>query len=55
LAAKVDVWVHGHTHTSFDYQLGKCRVVANPLGYLLRGGGAENKNFNPDFVVEVED
>ncbi|MGJ9419810.1 metallophosphoesterase [Massilia sp. CMS3.1] len=47
LTAKVDVWVHGHTHTSFYYQLGKCRVVANPLGYFLRGGGAENQKFRP--------
>lgn len=54
LTAKADIWIHGHTHTSFDYQLGRCRVVANPLGYLLRGGGAENENFNPNFIVEVE-
>jgi predicted phosphodiesterase len=53
LTAKADIWVHGHTHTSFDYQLGKCRVVANPLGYLLRGGQAENENFNPSFIVQI--
>lgn len=27
------VWVHGHTHDPFDYQLNKTRVVCNPLGY----------------------
>jgi Icc-related predicted phosphoesterase len=28
-----DLWVHGHTHNSFDYMLGKTRVVVNPFGY----------------------
>ena len=27
------LWVHGHTHDSFDYVLGKTRVVVNPYGY----------------------
>jgi predicted phosphodiesterase len=28
-----DLWVHGHTHKSFDYMLGKTRVIVNPFGY----------------------
>ena len=28
-----NLWVHGHTHNSFDYTLGKTRVVVNPYGY----------------------
>jgi Icc-related predicted phosphoesterase len=28
------LWFHGHSHDRCDYQLGKTRVVANPLGYL---------------------
>jgi predicted phosphohydrolase len=28
-----DLWVHGHTHDSFDYLLGRTRVVVNPYGY----------------------
>lgn len=27
------VWIHGHTHTSVDLALGRCRVVANQGGY----------------------
>ncbi|WP_020656646.1 metallophosphoesterase [Massilia niastensis] len=54
MVVKADVCIHGHTHTSFDYQLGRCRVVANPLGYIMRGGGAENENFDPNFVIELE-
>lgn len=33
LVEQADVWVHGHTHDSLDYQLGKCHVVCHPRGY----------------------
>lgn len=26
-------WIHGHTHTNFDYMIGETRILANPLGY----------------------
>jgi hypothetical protein len=32
---KADLWVHGHVHDSFDYRVGRARVVANPRGYPL--------------------
>ncbi|MGJ9420708.1 metallophosphoesterase [Massilia sp. CMS3.1] len=47
------LWIHGHTHTSFDYSVDQCRVVANPLGYMMRGGHAENDDFDPSFIVEL--
>lgn len=49
------LWIHGHTHSSFDYQVGSCRVVCNPRGYVLAGRhkAPENKSFDPAFVVEV--
>lgn len=28
-----DLWLHGHLHCPTDIQLGRCRIVANPLGY----------------------
>lgn len=27
------LWVHGHTHEAFDYQVGNTRVVVNPRAY----------------------
>lgn len=51
--AMADVWIHGHTHDSFDYKIAKCRVVCNPLGYPLSFGEQENPHFNPNFIVEV--
>ena len=35
LVMQSDLWIHGHTHDSFDYRLGKCRVVCNPRGYPM--------------------
>ena len=28
-----NLWIHGHTHNSFDYTLGRTRVIVNPYGY----------------------
>jgi predicted phosphodiesterase len=48
------LWVHGHTHSSFDYALNGTRVVCNPRGYpLRRQGGFENPDFNACFAVDV--
>lgn len=33
LDMKPKLWVHGHVHDNFDYELGDTRVVCNPLGY----------------------
>lgn len=56
----VDLWLHGHVHDSFDYQVGRCRVVANPAGYVLNRGYAqredyrfENETFNKHLVLEL--
>lgn len=29
----IPLWIHGHTHTSYDYSIGNTRVVCNPKGY----------------------
>ena len=33
LVEQPDLWLHGHVHDSFDYRVGRCRVVCNPRGY----------------------
>jgi predicted phosphodiesterase len=47
----VDLWVHGHTHHSFDYDLYGTRVVCNPRGYSPNG---LNKDFNPALVLSLD-
>jgi predicted phosphodiesterase len=49
---RVQLWIHGHTHDSFDYRLNGTRVLCNPRGYA-RGGVNENAMFDPQLVVEV--
>lgn len=44
------VWVHGHTHTSRDYRIGRTRVVCNPRGYYPHG---LNPAFDPNLVIEI--
>jgi Icc-related predicted phosphoesterase len=53
LVCEADLWIHGHMHDSFDYRIGKCRVVCNPCGYMTRGGTNENRRFDPNFIVEI--
>jgi predicted phosphodiesterase len=49
----VALWVHGHTHNSFDYRAGATRVVANPRGYPMKDGAFENPCFDPALLVRI--
>jgi predicted phosphodiesterase len=48
LLGRATVWIHGHTHTAFDYEVDGTRVVCNPRGYP-----DEVTGFRPDHVVEL--
>ncbi|MDN8612405.1 metallophosphoesterase [Variovorax ginsengisoli] len=48
------LWVHGHTHESFDYRVRSCRIVSNPRGYVNWSGRAENAKFDPGLVIAVQ-
>jgi len=49
---RAQLWVHGHTHDTFDYLLNGTRVVCNPRGYA-RNGANENALFDANFTVDV--
>ena len=51
---QIKYWSHGHTHESFDYMIGGCRVMCNPHGYY-NGYNTQgmNLNFDPNFVVDT--
>ncbi len=65
LMGKSALWMHGHTHDSFDFRVGGTRVVANPMGYRtsnwrespaagrLASVATENERFDPALVVEI--
>ena len=46
-------WIHGHTHSSFDYKIFNTRVICNPLGYGVDSDRSENPNFIKDLVIDV--
>jgi predicted phosphodiesterase len=49
---RAHLWIHGHTHNSFDYLLNGTRVVCNPRGYAKHGVN-ENPRFDPNFVIDI--
>lgn len=51
-ADRAALWIHGHTHDSFDYQVDGTRVICNPRGYA-RDGVNENPRFDPNLVAEL--
>ena len=42
-------WIHGHTHASCDYRIGRTRVVCNPRGY----SDDDNPDFQPGLVIQI--
>jgi hypothetical protein len=50
--AHVKLWIHGHTHDSFDYTVNGVRVVCNPRGYA-KAGVNENRHFDPGLVIDL--
>lgn len=50
---KVQLWIHGHTHSNLDYEFNGTHVMCNPRGYVTFDRGIENADFNPHLVVDV--
>ncbi len=65
LMGRSALWLHGHTHDSFDFEVRGTRVRANPMGYRTsnwrepRTADAfpevvlENKRFDPALILEI--
>lgn len=49
-ARQPKLWVHGHTHTAGDVQVGQTRIITNPFGYL---GSEARDGFVDRLVVQV--
>ena len=45
------LWISGHTHEAYDYQIGATRCLGNPTGYS--GEDRQSRLFRPDKVVRV--
>ena len=65
LMGKSVLWLHGHTHDSFDFAVHGTRVLANPMGYRTSNWREsrstdtplrivnENGRFDPAMIVEI--
>ena len=42
------LWIHGHMHESFDYEIYGTQVVCNPRGYAPK---ALNEDFNQIYII----
>ncbi len=47
------LWIHGHTHDSFDYRVNGTRVVCNPRGYA-KNGVNENPLFDANLAIRID-
>jgi predicted phosphodiesterase len=48
LMGRAALWIHGHTHTRFDYRVSGTRIVCNPRGYP-----GEPTGFRPDWTIDI--
>jgi predicted phosphodiesterase len=48
-SSDVGLWIHGHTHHSWDYKIDSTRIVCNPRGYP----DEPNHFFDPKLVIEI--
>ncbi len=48
-SSNIKLWVHGHVHTAFDYNIGETRVVCNPLGYP----DEPRRGFKPGLTIDI--
>ena len=48
---EIQVWTHGHTHDTFDYQVGETRVICNPRGYKYYEQRADE--FDPTIGFDI--
>ena len=49
---QIKFWTHGHTHDTFDYNIGSCRVICNPRGYV--GYEERAQGFDPTVGFDIE-
>lgn len=49
------LWIHGHTHCSFNYAIGDTRIICNPKGYYnpYRFANPENLEFDEFLIYDL--
>lgn len=50
----IKVWIHGHTHSDFDYMIGETRVICHPRGYLNYERDSHEKEPYYPMTIELD-
>lgn len=50
---EVPAWIHGHTHISKNYQIGKTTLRTNARGFVLKGQSAKGFSYNVYFELKL--
>ena len=50
--SNIIAWCFGHTHDTYDFKIGNCRLMCNPRGYVT-SYRQEQTGWNPNFKFEV--
>lgn len=48
----IKLWVHGHTHHQWSYEIGQCKIECNPRGYPRELGNQYYELYRPR-IIEV--
>lgn len=48
---RIKLWIHGHVHTPCMYNIGECKVVCNPFGYIEENY-KDIKNYN-EVIIKI--
>lgn len=48
LLGRNELWIHGHTHTNFNYNIEDTKIICNPKGY-----GVENTYFDENLIFDT--
>ena len=48
-----DYWIHGHTHSSYNYNVHGTNVICNPRGASRLFNIDSNVNFKRDYILDV--
>lgn len=50
LKTQPDLWIHGHTHDTLEYQIGDTPIICNPRGYFPYD---LNEKFDPGMIYKL--
>lgn len=54
LVGLADIWIHGHTHSTFNYFISETNVLCNPRGWTRLFDMASNTTFDKNKILSIK-